>query len=155
MSYNENTMDNEHEIIHMKHSDGTYSNKLRNALPTVGSFSTIWLTVAFTIKSLKKEDQFSSDYVIKKWNRLGGVVLILRTETDPLLKLHYHGVLRLPKNFLLTRLQVRNYHIYTSPLPTLQDYNVWLKYINKQQPKSLKYPNIESGPRPKMFKNTC
>lgn len=101
-----------------------------NALPTEDFFSKgAYIYIAYTVKRLG--EKYDCDTLFRLWNRLGIMLVLRQSEYDSHEKLHYHGIIRVPKNFLLKRLQTPSYHIYTKPIQTYADYKRWRAYCLK------------------------
>lgn len=99
----------------------------------------IYRYIAYTVKRLGKSE--NCDYVLKRWNQLGVTTLLRVPERDSRDKLHYHGIIRVPKNMLYQRLQVRGYHIFTQEVSNYRDYKKWLKYCNKELNEEINSPD--------------
>jgi len=98
---------------------------------------------AITVKKLgKTEDCVRADYetLIKSWAK-EVKMLEYNYEIDSLLKLHFHGILELPKGFYRTKLLRKGYHMKIDQLMTPEDAARWKIYIRKDQLKQ-KLPNL-------------
>lgn len=91
-----------------------------------------YIYYAYTIKRLAANKE-SCDYVFKKWNKMGILLVLRQHERDSKNKLHYHGIVRAPKNFVEGRFQSLGYHVYTKAIQTYSDYTRWNKYCHKNQ----------------------
>lgn len=65
----------------------------------------------------------------------------LQWELDRSLRLHYHGVVILPKNFYRRKLMLEGFHLNLLPLRTMDDYNRWVRYCYKDVPPE-EWPDI-------------
>lgn len=58
----------------------------------------------------------------------------INSELDSDLRLHYHGVAIIPKNFYRKKLCPKGFHINLLPLKTDDDYHRWVRYCYKDCP---------------------
>lgn len=58
----------------------------------------------------------------------------VQSEMDSNLRLHYHGIAIIPKNFYRKKLCLQGFHTNLIPLKTRGDYDRWLKYCYKDVP---------------------
>jgi len=84
---------------------------------------------AFTIKDNRREQ---SDYFVlfDIWQKKGCSILCKYPEQDSKGRLHYHGIMTIPKGIYRKTLCPKQYHFMLKPLT---DEEGWLRYCKKDQ----------------------
>lgn len=89
-----------------------------------------FIAFAYTVKTLGTTDVTEADYApfFEKLSHFKIQVEYKVGEKDKCGKLHYHGILYLPKGFFRKRIMCQKFHI---KLVELYDKKGWMKYIHK------------------------
>jgi hypothetical protein len=82
----------------------------------------------FTVKSLGKDPDANYDPFFDKLKHFKVAIEYNISERDPKGKLHYHGILYIPKGFYRKRLVTKGFNI---KLEEMGNRKAWLKYIHK------------------------
>lgn len=88
------------------------------------------IAFAYTVKALGAFDIATSAYepFFNRLDKLGIQVEYKVSENDSLGKLHFHGIMYLPKGFYRKRIMVNGFHI---KLKEVTNKTGWIKYIHK------------------------
>ncbi len=88
------------------------------------------IAFAYTVKALGANDVTTGHYhpFFDRLNKLSIEVEYKVSERDKLGKVHYHGIMYLPKGFYRKRLMINGFHI---KLREITDKAGWITYIHK------------------------
>lgn len=85
---------------------------------------------AYTVKDNRRE---TSDYnmFFDRCKQFGCEILSKHSEYGMTKKLHYHGVMKIPRGFYRKKLMIKGLHLY---LEEVYDYGGWKEYCKKDHP---------------------